>query len=307
MTGRVAARPLPQKLNYVRFAPDGTQPIRLHELMLEEVKPSQLVPAGYFIRHLERTDESDLFVALTDYVRSLKLRYEAGELSAHTVNSYTCAAKACVRSALESGEADLTVAQRHRIESGINSIAGLKVDSVSVPHEKVLSYDEIRRFLERCPDVRIALIAEFLAFTACRSSEALHIRVGDMKASRAGYPTVRLRGKGGKQRDIRVGSDLVRRIRQHFGGRSFLFRSPGGGPYDRSYVSMRISRLVKRTIGREHISAHSFRHSWATHTAKCTGRYKAIQRQLGHSSPSTTLALYTHDAFEWEEQEELFA
>ena len=103
-----------------------------------------------------------------------------------------------------------------------------------MPHEKVLSYDEIRSFLRKCPDLRIALIAEFLAFTGARITETLHVRVSDMAASRRGFHTIRLRGKGGKQRDVMVDSGLVGRIREAFGRRSYVFRAPGGGPYDRA-------------------------------------------------------------------------
>ena len=56
-----------------------------------------------------------------------------------------------------------------------------------------MSYDEIRCFLRRCPDLRIALIAEFLAYTSdsgraigsIRSLTTLHeIRVQGFKSIR---------------------------------------------------------------------------------------------------------------------------
>ena len=50
----------------------------------------------------------------------------------------------------------------------------------------------------------------------------------------------------------------------------------------------------KMILGKE-ISAHTFRHSWATHTLKRTKNLKGVSKYLGHTSTSTTADLYVHD------------
>ena len=109
--------------------------------------------------------------------------------------------------------------------------------------------------------------------------------------------------------------ELIQRIRETFlnedgkPSRTYLFRPPSGrGVYSRNYITMRIARLVQRIMGREHFSAHSFRHTFAPNALRKhgTGRIKAIQGALGHSSSSTTINLYCHDEFTWDEDQEPF-
>jgi integrase len=54
---------------------------------------------------------------------------------------------------------------------------------------------------------------------------------------------------------------------------------------------------------RKRISAHALRHSIGTHLYRTTKNSKAVQNFLGHSSVSTTLSYYVHDAFEYADVE----
>ncbi|GAJ01972.1 unnamed protein product, partial [marine sediment metagenome] len=206
--------------------------------------------------------------------------------------------------ALESGAARLTVVQRYEIEKGLKQIKRKKKTSSGVPEDKILSFDEIRRFIAGCPEKKISLIFEALAYSGLRISEALNILLRDLQ-DHGNYFSIRILGKGNRERFVLLDRYLVERAKACFCGTLYLFESPSGRSYRREYVSMRIKRLGRKILMRE-ISAHTLRHSWATYVLKKTGRIGAVQQQLGHASSSTTLNLYVHDSFSWKDQQEIF-
>ena len=92
---------------------------------------------------------------------------------------------------------------------------------------------------------------------------------------------------------------LVQRILDNFAGCVFLFEH-AGKTYNRVYVTDRI-KLAGRLILGKNISAHTFRHSFATEKLKQTKNLKGVSKYLGHSSVSTTADLYVHDELGWED------
>lgn len=249
-------------------------------------------PAGWrsYQKHLGRIHKSG--------------RMKGRKYSASTYNHYIDAAIDRLKYALQSGAAQLTVLQKYEIEQLLKKIKRKKRPGGAVSEDRVLSYEEIRRFVSECPDEGIALIFELLAYSGLRISEALQILLRDLE-DQGDYFRVRILGKGNRERFINLDKYLVDRARKHFGGSIYLFESAGGRPYRREYVSMRIKRLGRRVLHRE-ISAHTLRHSWATYALRKTGRIRAVQDQLGHASSATTINLYVHDRFTWRDQQELF-
>lgn len=101
-------------------------------------------------------------------------------------------------------------------------------------------------------------------------------------------------GKGKKERYVWIPLVLCRRILATFGGTVYLFETSAGKPYSRSYVSNQIAKLGRAILGRR-ISAHTFRHSFATRKIKETAKIQAVSEYLGHSSVAITLSLYCHE------------
>ena len=87
-------------------------------------------------------------------------------------------------------------------------------------------------------------------------------------------------------------------------GKVCLFEKPDGKQYRREWVTMTLRRESLKIIGRA-IGAHVFRHSLLSYLAKKTGRIKAVAALAGHSSAKTTLDLYVHDHFTFDEQQAL--
>jgi len=225
-------------------------------------------------------------------------------LAARTRNHYIDAAVNRIRYALEHAEAELTVAQKLEIERALKRNGKrAKIASIAVPEDRILSYAEIRKLIASIPDPDVALLVEFLSMTGCRISEALGLLLADVRKTNSHYEC-RIAGKGDKERKRGITADLYDRIRARFNGPDGLFQRDGRTPR-REAVSMRIKHYGREILDKD-ISAHTLRHSWATHALKKTGRIKAVQEALGHSNPSTTLGLYVHDRFTWEEEKDLF-
>jgi len=124
-----------------------------------------------------------------------------------------------------------------------------------------------------------------------RSAEALGLTRGDAPLGE----TVRVRGKGGKDRILPV-LPVVRRAVA-----AYLQALPHpGGPADPLFVGVRGGALDARQLRQvmqqarlllglpDSASPHALRHSFATHLLAAGGDLRAIQELLGHASLSTT-------------------
>jgi len=145
---------------------------------------------------------------------------------------------------------------------------------------------------------RDAAILELFYSTGMRLSELVGLNVRDMDFA-AG--TVKVRGKGRKERILPVGKKAVSAVRDYLEARTNQRQDPGSPLFcsssgKRTYP-MAVTRLVKRYIKRvseiEKQSPHVIRHSFATHMLNRGADLRAVKELLGHESLSTT-QVYTH-------------
>jgi integrase/recombinase XerD len=172
----------------------------------------------------------------------------------------------------------------------------------ALPHP--LTVDEIARLLD-APDgatpagQRDRAILELLYGSGLRVSELTGLDVDDLDLD-AG--TVRVLGKGGKEREVpvgRYGRDAVEtylvRARPAFArgrGRGALFLNQRGGRLSRQSCD-RMLRAVARAAGIDRaVSLHTLRHSYATHLLEGGADVRVVQELLGHASVATT-QIYT--------------
>lgn len=167
-----------------------------------------------------------------------------------------------------------------------------------VSREKLITEAEAVRLLQAMPE-RVRLIAEFLFQTGARVSEALGVKLTDIRNVN-GHSEVIVIGKGGKARTLLVKTELLDRIRKTFRGREYLFETRHGKPFSRSYVRREFVRASERELGKR-VSPHCARHSFATWTLARTKKVKGLSEYLGHQDVSTTLGLYVHEKLEAEE------
>jgi integrase/recombinase XerC len=174
---------------------------------------------------------------------------------------------------------------------------------------KVISIDEVIQFIET-PDTDTVLgtrdraIIELLYATGCRVSEVAGMNLDDIDLKRA---TIRVRGKGRKERFVPFGSKANEALTFYFEARGPLLAEAPAHKRDPKAVFLNYqgTRITTRSIGRliekyvkecalaHSISPHSLRHSIATHLLSAGADLRAIQELLGHARLSTT-QIYTH-------------
>jgi len=170
---------------------------------------------------------------------------------------------------------------------------------------EALSADEIEQLLG-APDgktavaLRDAAILELLYASGLRVHEAATMKTTDLRPD---LGVLVVKGKGGKERMVPVGSKALEAISRYRGearprllkGREcpYLFVSTLGGGMDRTAIWRRI-KLWARKAGITHrVTPHVLRHSFATHILSGGADLRVVQELLGHSNIATT-QVYTH-------------
>ncbi|MEN9751118.1 MAG: site-specific tyrosine recombinase XerD [Actinomycetota bacterium] len=148
--------------------------------------------------------------------------------------------------------------------------------------------------------IRDRAFLEFMYATGARVSEATALNVDDVTAI---DDSVRVRGKGSKQRIVPLGSyaksaldEYLVRVRPLFSaeGRSTpaLFLGPRGGRLSRQSAWLIITAAAEKAHLTAHVSPHTLRHSFATHLLAGGADVRVVQELLGHASVATT-QIYT--------------
>lgn len=117
--------------------------------------------------------------------------------------------------------------------------------------------------------------------------------------------TVRVRGKGSKDRIVPVGKEATNALKQWLkervgiakSGETALFVGRGGERLSRRAVQNRVAYWARRQGVSLRVYPHLFRHSFASHLLESGGDLRGVQELLGHADISTT-QIYTHLDFQ---------
>jgi integrase/recombinase XerC len=185
------------------------------------------------------------------------------------------------------------------------------VASVSAPKAKKrlpgnLDADRMARLLQIEGDGPIVdrdrAMLELLYSSGLRLAELVDLNVGDVDMQDA---TVRVTGKGNKDRIVPVGRFALKALRQWTitrgdlagVGEKALFVSNRGARISPRSVQARVKHWAKRQGIDANVYPHLFRHSFATHVLESSHDLRGVQELLGHANIATT-QVYTHLDFQ---------
>ncbi len=148
--------------------------------------------------------------------------------------------------------------------------------------------------------LRDLAILELLYASGIRVSELTGLDLGDVDMASA---TVRVMGKGSRERIVPIHPLAVRRLREYLAaGRTQYDKGSSAGAFFLNRLGTRLSsggvrRMLDRYLGQleqsTHITPHDIRHSFATHLLEGGADLRSVQELLGHVALSTT-QIYTH-------------
>ena len=147
--------------------------------------------------------------------------------------------------------------------------------------------------------LRDRAILELFYGTGIRRSELMDLNTGDLDLKSG---TIRVLGKGGKERRIPLGPGLIKILEDYLSRRSELlgqaenpavFLNRQGNRLSPRGIQLIVFRSLKAVSEKQKISPHMLRHSFATHLLDRGADLRAVKELLGHASLSTT-QVYTH-------------
>lgn len=162
-----------------------------------------------------------------------------------------------------------------------------------------LSHEELYKLIEsiKCDselDYRNKLIIEMLYSTGVRVSELVNIKISDIEKENH---LIRVFGKGRKERIVYYGKNAEIAMDNYLAIRSFsseyLIINNMGNQITPRGIEKIIEKISNMACITNHVSPHTFRHTFATHLLNNGADIKSVQELLGHSSLNTT-EVYTH-------------
>ncbi len=162
----------------------------------------------------------------------------------------------------------------------------------------VLSGGEVERLLSAFESPTHRAIATLCYGAGLRSSEACALHIGDIDGERL-LLHIRHGSKGGKHRQLPLKPKLHRELRAYYrevrpeGPLLFPGRSRSGGPISREAFYNALCKAVDTAGIGKTVSAHTLRHSYATHLIEAGADLRSVQLLLGHASIQST-AVYIH-------------
>ena len=193
---------------------------------------------------------------------------------------------------------------RFAVEEGVSATdpgREVKPPSAAKRLPKALTIDEVEAILTSTGGVaaeplglRDRALLEFLYGTGARISEAIGLDTDDLDVEDA---VALLRGKGGKQRLVPIGSKAGEALSAYMvrarpallaGAQPAVFLNARGGRLSRQSAWTILRVAADRAGVRADVSPHTLRHSFATHLLDGGADVRVVQELLGHASVTTT-------------------
>ena len=160
----------------------------------------------------------------------------------------------------------------------------------------VLSGTEVIKVLKAFDSIKHKTVALCCYGAGLRINETLHLKSRDIDSAR--QVIVVRNGKGKKDRQVPLSPRLLRCLREYYKRErprsEYLFP---GRSRDGALSKMAFAKVLKPTVKkagiRKRVTAHVFRHSYATHLIEAGVDLRSVQVLMGHASIQST-ARYVH-------------
>ncbi|MCW5581551.1 MAG: tyrosine recombinase XerC [Luteimonas sp.] len=180
-----------------------------------------------------------------------------------------------------------------------NPAGGIRAPKAPRKLPQVLDPDEAKALVEVPTDAPLGLrdraMLELFYSSGLRLSELCALRWRDLHLDEG---LVDVRGKGGKERIVPVGSHARAALREwradtRADDDAPVFPGRGGKPISPRAIQVRMRQLAQRQGLFKRVHPHLLRHSFASHVLESSGDLRGVQELLGHADISTT-QIYTH-------------
>ena len=198
------------------------------------------------------------------------------------------------------------LAKEHKFN---NPSSNFKPPKIGKRLPKALTIDQVMSMLNIVGTDLISsrdkALVELLYATGARVSELINLNTLDISTvdTEVGTTTtVKLKGKGGKERVVPIGSYAVAAVNDYLvrsrptllkvSTQKALFLNQRGGRLSRQSAWNLVVKAAERAGLSDQVTPHSMRHSFATHLLDGGADIRVVQELLGHSSVTTT-QIYT--------------
>jgi integrase/recombinase XerD len=195
--------------------------------------------------------------------------------------------------------------EREEMLAGKNPKANLLLPKIGRRLPQVPSQRQVKAVLELPDDnselgIRNTAMLELLYASGLRVSELIRLEVKHVNLE-AGF--LRVRGKGGKERLVPLGSNAKEKITHYLKtarpsllkGRAsnYLFLTRSTKPMTRQAFWQLLRQYALQSAEGGKFYPHALRHAFATHLLEGGADLRAVQAMLGHVDIATT-QVYTH-------------
>jgi integrase/recombinase XerD len=160
------------------------------------------------------------------------------------------------------------------------------------------------------------MVVDIALSTGLRVSEIGKLNVEDIDLKRGSLAVCRSKKRKPVKETLAIGKDLADHLRDYLAWRACRIADMDGvlrkgltdtrgalfigcrGPLTAQGLQRVWKAAIKRARLPKELSIHSARHTLAVHLLRKTGNLRQVQKQLGHSSPTITAAMYADVTFE---------
>lgn len=258
--------------------------------------------------------------AYTNYCKDQNLSAGTDSLQKYIKSLHSVSTKNLTKTAVMTALKNIYAeepAKLYELEKVFKSVKAGRKNSIAIKQDEVYSEEAVNLMIEELSSRenispkyntdpakyrKLSLIVWTLFNTGLRISELTGIRNADIHLN--GKATVKVLGKGSKERTVYLPKDAVFEIREIFESENseYLFSNNRKGRLNRENLTNELAKALKNNYPDFH--PHKLRHSFATKEIISKKKsVKAISKYLGHSSTAITQDLYVHDEIEFEDLE----